>query len=419
MPTDAIPAQSLRESPTADAVRAQIDRILASPSSVNAERLSRFLRFVTEKTLAGEATAVKELVIGVEVFGRRADVYDPSADSVVRVQARRLRAKLDEYYQAAGAGDRLVIELPRGRYVPSFRLRRLDPRSISPPRGDTGTDGHLGNSVAVLPFVNMSSDPENEYFSDGLTEELIHALAGVPSLHVAARSSSFQFKGKNQDIRTIGAVLGVGRIVEGSVRKSMDRLRITVQLINVADGCHLWSERYDRPLSDVFALQDEIARSIRQMFSGGGAELSEQRGASNGTANHAAFDHYLKGRFHWAKRDERGFRSALDHFNEAIRADPRYGQAYSGLADCYVMRRCRSPKRPGNQCHAPGRPPSGPSNSTMAWWRPTRPLPGFWRISTGSAGLQRTSTSGHWTSTAATPRFTNGTASSCSRPRAG
>lgn len=279
MPTDAIPAQSLRESPTADAVRAQIDRILASPSFVNAERLSRFLRFVTEKTLAGEATAAKESVIGVEVFGRRADTYDPSADSVVRVQARRLRAKLDEYYQAAGAGDRLVIELPRGRYVPSFRLRGTDRLPLSPPRHGEKADGRRANSVAVLPFVNMSSDSENEYFSDGLTEELIHALAGVPSLQVAARSSSFQFKGKNQDIREIGAVLGVGKIVEGSVRKSKDRLRITVQLINVADGCHLWSERYDRPITDVFALQDEIARSIRQMFSGGRARSPERLGA--------------------------------------------------------------------------------------------------------------------------------------------
>ena len=335
MPTDPGSAQFSGDRPAAGAVRTQIDRILASPSFINAVRLSRFLRFVTEKTLAGESAAVKESVIGVEVFGRRADTYDPSADSVVRVQARRLRTKLDEYYQVAGADDRLVVELPRGRYVPSFRLRRVDAHSVSTPRGHTGTDDHHGNSVAVLPFVNVSSDPENEYFSDGLTEELIHALTGIPSLQVAARSSSFQFKGKNQDIREIGTVLGVGRIVEGSVRKSKDRLRITVQLINVADGCHLWSERYDRPIADVFALQDEIARSIRQMFSGGRADSSERRGTR--TANHDAFDHYLKGRFHWAKRDERGFRAALDHFGEAIRADPRYGQAYSGLADCQVM----------------------------------------------------------------------------------
>jgi serine/threonine-protein kinase len=319
----------------AAAVRTQVDRILASPGFARAERLRRFLKFVAESTLDGRLAEVKESVIGIEVFDRRPASYNTDVDPIVRVQAGRLRVKLAEYYEQEGANDALVIELPRGRYVPSFRAR--------PTNGGTSDIGEqdrlagIGNSVAVLPFINLSTDPDNEYFSDGLTEELIHSLASIPNLRVTARSAAFQFKGKGHNIREIGGALGVGRIVEGSVRKAADTLRVTVQLVNVADGRQLWSEKYDRTAGDILVLQDEIALAIRAALSGRLVDLRSQWPARRQTESFEAFNHYLKGRFHWNKRNERGFRTAVEHFNEAIRIDPGYGRAYSGLADCYVM----------------------------------------------------------------------------------
>ena len=332
---------------SAAAVRAQIDRILASRRFAKADRMRRFLRFVAESTLAGRVAEVKESVIGVEVFDRRSATYDPRIDPIVRVQAGRLRAKLAEYYEREGAEDNLLIELPRGRYVPSFRMRPPGAQQPSTAISEAESDIARINSVAILPFVNMSSDPENEYFSDGLTEELIHSLASVPSLRITARSAAFQFKEKRPDIREIGRALGVGKIVEGSVRKAEDTLRITVRLVNVADGRQLWSEKYDRTTGDVLVLQDEIARAIRQALSGRLTETRRQRPTRHQTGSFEAFNHYLKGRFHWNKRNERGFRAAIDHFNEAISIDAGYGRAYSGLADCHVMLGLSATEVPG------------------------------------------------------------------------
>ena len=322
---------------SAAAVRAQVDRILASGRFAKADRLRRFLRFVAESTLEGRVAEVKESVIGVEVFDRRPAFYDPGVDPIVRVQAGRLRAKLAEYYEREGAEDHLLIELPRGRYVPSFRTRPANPRPPPTATGEAESDLSRTKSVAILPFVNMSSDPENEYFSDGLTEELIHSLASVPSLSITARSAAFRFKERGRDIREIGRALGVSRIVEGSVRKAEDTLRITVRLVDVADGRQLWSEQYDRTTGDVLVLQDEIARAIRQALSGRLTETRRLPPTRHQTESFEAFNHYLKGRFHWNKRNDRGFRAAIDHFNEAIRIDAGYGRAYSGLADSHLM----------------------------------------------------------------------------------
>ena len=323
---------------TAGAVRSQVDRILASPTFANATRLSRFLTFVVDSALAGETGQIKESVIGVEVFDRRPGAFNPGSDSVVRVQARRLRDKLAQYYAGDGAADSLIIELPSGRYLPSFSLRPSTRAQHAAQTADEPVDASRDNSVAVLPFVNVSADADNEYFSDGLTEELIHALGTVPLFRVSGRGSSFQFKGQHRDARDIGALLGVGKVVEGSVRKAKGRVRITVQLVSVSDGRQLWSERYDRASTDIFAVQEEIANSICLAVLG---ESSGQQPRwstlTHGTANRDAFDHYLKGRFHWNKRSERDFRLAIDHFKAAIEKDASYARAYAGLADCYVM----------------------------------------------------------------------------------
>jgi adenylate cyclase len=185
----------------------------------------------------------------------------------------------------------------------------------------------------VLPFANMSADPENEYFTDGMAEEIINALTKIQALRVASRTSSFAFKGKNEDIGEIGQKLKVSTVLEGSVRKMGNRLRITAQLVNVADGYHLWSERYDREMQDVFAIQDEIAQAIvealRVILSEGEKKAIEKPR----TVDVQAYDFYLRGRQYFHQTRRKSLEYARQMFNRAIEIDPEYALAYTGVAD--------------------------------------------------------------------------------------
>lgn len=192
-------------------------------------------------------------------------------------------------------------------------------------------------SIAVLPFVNMSDDAENEYFSDGITEEILNALVRVRELYVASRTSSFAFKGSRQDVREIGEKLNVATVLEGSVRKAGMRLRITAQLIDAREGYHLWSESYDRELEDVFAIQEDIARSIVDALK---VELvgeeESQPLVQHATDNLEAYTLYLKGRHAYNLWTEDALERSLEYFRQALEADPAYARAYSGIADSLV-----------------------------------------------------------------------------------
>ncbi|MEJ2547677.1 MAG: hypothetical protein P8125_07640 [Gemmatimonadota bacterium] len=188
------------------------------------------------------------------------------------------------------------------------------------------------DSIAVLPFANLSGNEDLEYFSDGLSEELLNALAGVEDLRVAARTSSFAFKGTNVDIRTIADSLGVETVLEGSVRRSGDQVRITVQLIDAEHGFHLWSKEYDRGLEDVFATQDEIASQVTSALIPR-LQAEEVPSTRGGTKNVEAYDRYLKGREKWRTRDVELLLEAVDDFRGALRLDPEFALAWSGLAD--------------------------------------------------------------------------------------
>ncbi len=191
-------------------------------------------------------------------------------------------------------------------------------------------------SVAVLPFVNMSGDKENEYFSDGLSEELLNVLSKVGSLKVAARTSSFHFKGKTGDIAEIARKLGVASVLEGSVRQSGRQVRITAQLVNAADGYHLWSDTYDRELDDIFAVQDEIASSVAEALKVRLLGDAGERLNAGGTTNAKAFQAYLQGvHYHNRGSDEVAVRSSVEAFERAIGLDPKYAQAYAGLAKAW------------------------------------------------------------------------------------
>ena len=345
-------------SPTPEEVRAALARIVASPGFVSAGRLAPFLTFVVERTLSHEP--LKESIVGVAVFSRPPD-YDPRLDPIVRVEARRLRSRLAEYYVGAGADDPVRIELPRGTYAPVFRREAAEPATpdaaarpsrwrafwalvavagvgiavVATARIPRPAEDHQPR-VAVLPFVNLSDEASNDYFSEGLTEEIIGRLAGLRGLRVVARSSSFRFKGTARDLRDVGRELNATAVVEGSVRRAGERLRVTAQLVNVEDGFQLWSHSYERGLRDVFAIQDEISRAIANALR---IELRvglEPR-PEPPTGSLDAYDLYLKGRYHLNHDALPGLVLAADSFARATEADPGYAAAYAGLAETRAL----------------------------------------------------------------------------------
>jgi adenylate cyclase len=191
---------------------------------------------------------------------------------------------------------------------------------------------HISKSIAVLPFVNMSNDPDQDYFSEGIAEEILNSLVHLKDLKVAGRTSSFQFKGKNIDLREVGEKLGVSSVLEGSVRKQGNRLRVTAQLINVEDGFHLWSERYDRNMDDIFAIQDEIALFITEKLKVTLLENDYAIVTKTHTKNTEAYELYLKGRFYLNRRGN-FIMTAMENFKKAISLDPGFALAYAGYAD--------------------------------------------------------------------------------------
>ncbi len=195
----------------------------------------------------------------------------------------------------------------------------------------------VNDSIAVLPLANISADPDNEYFCDGLAEELLNALTKIESLKVAARTSAFSFKNKNEHISEIGRVLGVSTILEGSVRRSGDLVRITVQIVNAADGYQIWSERYDREMKDIFAVQDEITLAVVEALKV--KLLGGERSAilQKATADPEAYENYLRGRAFWNRRTPADFEKAIEYFERAIAIDPQYSLAFSGIADSYAL----------------------------------------------------------------------------------
>ena len=341
-----------------DSVRQQLGRILASPGFCRNERLTQLLKFVVEQHLEGKAGEIKESVIAMEVFGRGAD-HDPKHDSIVRTEASRLRGRLNEYYLGDGKNDGLLIQLPKGGYAPVFR--QIAPEQITFPLASTSTSvprnppwlsvalvgvavavGALAwwwfqspkapVSIAVLPLTNLSQDPANDYFADGLTDEIIRNLSIIDGLAVRSQTSSFVFKGKPRNIRDAGKQLDADYILEGSVLRIAQKLRINAHLVRVRDDFPLWSGKYDRELTDVFAIQDEISRGIVN-----GLRLKLGSGRRRYETNAEAYDLYLRAR----SRAEgqvglRGLESSIGFFEQTIVKDQSFAPAYAGLAVAYA-----------------------------------------------------------------------------------
>jgi adenylate cyclase len=275
-------SDSQNQSLTNDAIFFELERICASRQFRNAERQKRFLIFVVKQALAGKGGELKESVLAMEVFDRAAD-YDPKVDTIVRVEARRLRKKLAEYYAADGAADPVRIELPTGAYVPIFQggIKSAEPAKPTPRAlpwalaavvviaAATGAAYWLRYRaiadaplrVAVLPFQNYSAQGEEDY-SDGVTEALITDLAKIRKLQVISRTSVTRFKNTQLPLRQIAIQLQVDYIVEGSIQRTRDKCRITAQLIRASDDVHIWAEAYDRPFDDILRVQGQVAEEI-------------------------------------------------------------------------------------------------------------------------------------------------------------
>lgn len=309
--------------PSARRVRAHMGKVLASEMFFRSDRLCRFLQLTVDRALAGET--VNEYVLGQDVFDR-GHLYDPQIDSIVRVEARRLRKKLHEYYNGPGANDPVRIAYPKGSYIPVFIAAVPAAAARSP--GQTLDP----RTVAVLPFVNLSPEGDQDFFCDGITEEILHALTTVPDLNVVARTSVFHFKGATTDVREIGERLGAGTVIEGSVRKEGQHLRISATAIKASEGVTLWSESFDRDLADVFAIQDEIARAVAGSLS---VCLAPSSDSSARERDFEGYILYLRGRHYWNQMSLEGIGNALNQFTRAVALFPNYTPPYAALADAY------------------------------------------------------------------------------------
>jgi serine/threonine protein kinase len=247
-------------------------------------------------------------------------INDQIPEDLSRIILKCLEKTEEKRYQSA---EQLLSELDR-----------IDRYKDAPRKTD---QAKKEASIAVLPFADLSPHRDQEYFCDGIAEELINALTKIANLKVASGSSAFQFKGKGHDIQEVGEKLNVKTVLEGSVRKAGNRLRITAELVNVSDGYHLWAEKFDCEMQDIFAIQDEISLTIVDKLKVKLLREEKEKLIKRHTQDVVAYNLYLKGRYFWNKRAKQGFSKAIEYFEQAIAKDPRFSLAYSGLADTYNL----------------------------------------------------------------------------------
>ncbi len=373
-------------SPSAADVSAALARVLASQSFATSPRHRAFLEAVLRQYLtAPEAEPLKELTLGVEVFGRDAATFDPRVDNIVRVEARRLRDRLKLYYDTEGSADALILDIPRGGYratvtpraqvvaslpapAPAAGGESMPVTSVSaattgaPPTASThvrwpifgillgvaltalaglgvattarpssaALDGTLAPAatLAVLPLANLTGDATMDPFVDGLTDEVTDGLARVPGLRVTARSSAFVFRNTAQDARAIGRALGVSHLVEGSVQKDGDRVKVTTRLVRSNDGSQVWSRAWVVPSGDIFRVQASVTRMVADAID---PELLATRtlGSRVRPRNTRAFDAYVRGLAAFRTMTPAGFREAERGAEECIRLEPSFARAHT------------------------------------------------------------------------------------------
>lgn len=330
------------------AIRDQLSLVLESALFTHAQRLGRFLKFVVDETLNGRADRLNQFVIAVDVFDRD-ETFDPAIDAIVRVEAGRLRSKLLEYYDELGRDDPIRIELPKRSYAATFRHRSGSDDARLAAGEEAGGQVFPGDdpirttqltepTIAVLPFINMSPDPEQEYFADGVTEDLITDLSRLPGIAVISRHSTFTHKGTTMSVQQVCEELGANLVLEGSVRRVGDKVRITAQLIEGITGQHLWAQRYDRDLENIFDIQDEVNRKIVSACSLQLSDSDRQKLERRGTEVIDAYDYVLRGMKETQANTMEGSARARYCFESALERDPGYAAAYARLALNYLFR---------------------------------------------------------------------------------
>jgi TolB-like protein len=305
------------------AIREQLVRILKSGPFHQSPRRQRFLEYIVNETLAGRGERLKGYNVALEVFDRP-NTFDSNVDPIVRMEAARLRDRLREYYEADGQNDPIRIDLPKGTYMPQIEFRhegtprrRIARRKARPTQEVSSTVPF----VAVLPFDDLSADHNLGYLGDGVAEDIITALSRFPDLAVVARGSSFAYKGKAVDMRQVGKELGVEYVVEGSVRKDGDKLRIVSQLIGTKNGEHVWAERFDRVGTDPWAIQDEVTGMIVSAMTGekGALKQAQYRQAWGKDATTLEeYDYYLRGHDQLMKYTKEGIERSGEIWREGL-----------------------------------------------------------------------------------------------------
>ena len=303
------------------AVKQQLDRILGSATFQQVERLKRFITFIVTEAAAGRADELKEYVVGVQVFGKESS-FDPRTDPIVRVQARRLRARLLRYYHDEGQHDEVIIDLPKGGYAPVFKRREGRPL----PKPSLTTALASRNTIAVVPFADHSENGDLEYFCAGLTQELIYRFTRIKGLRVIAVDDD------DKDERQ-----RAGMVLRGSVRRANGKVRVTTHLVDSPSGSYVWSESIDAPVRDTLEAHDAIATTIIERLQPDRVQRGEFAWDQRPIENLAAHNLYLQGRYHLNQRTEEGLVKAVDFFDKAITEDPQYAAAHSGLSDAYSL----------------------------------------------------------------------------------
>jgi adenylate cyclase len=343
-------------------VRAQLERLLSAPAFASSVRRSQLLRYLVERVLSSEGEGINEYSIGLDVF-ERPPSFDPRVESIVRTEATRLRQKLKAYYAKEGRDDPVLIEIPLRSYEPAFVFRQPEVASVPvelPPAAATqrrwpvafiavavlgllagggtaaiwlrsGYPSPQVRSLVVLPFQNLSSNAADEYLSDGLTDELTNELANWKEIRVVARTSAYQYKGKGEDVRKIGRELNTDAVLEGSLARQGDHIRITAQLNRTANGYHLWSHSYDARSLDMLTVQREIAQAIAAAIRGVGVNVPSQVPHPS-TNNPEALDLFLRACYQYARLTPASVEASIGLFQAAIAKDPSYARAYAGLA---------------------------------------------------------------------------------------
>ncbi len=355
-------------------IRAYLGELLASPQFAASGRRGQLLQYLVEHTLAGDADKVNEYAIGLDVF-QKPSSFDPRIESVVRTEFSRLRQRLKDYYADEGRRDRIAIDFPPRTYAATFEFRDAAalaapvgvPQLVEPhaeaarPRALWITALVLAflaplavagfaiwreharaamlnrpiHAIVVLPFENYSPNHQDEYIADGMTEELTNDLAQWRDLRVVARTSAFAFKGKGEDVRTIGRQLDVDAVLEGSFTREGDQVRITAQLNRTVDGYHLWSHSYETQSSDLLAVQEDVANSITEA-------IRQIRGGSGGTppptiraatTDPKAHDLYLQGEYQLNLSSPASTKKAVELFRAAIAQDPSFARAWLGIGN--------------------------------------------------------------------------------------